>query len=179
MDALVGDLEGLELSGRSPGSVDRGADETPETNLVFSYMNLARAFAELELGADLYSCNRNRWWQTKPGPLLYAGAFVAGLEYAAHVEAVVLGQASAAYFAAALEALDGRSGSLTGWWVTISTATFAARMESACAPCSCAPESSGRTRRARAEQPDGSRLLDLAPAEWLEEHPVNRRRHRN
>jgi HAD superfamily hydrolase (TIGR01458 family) len=73
---------------------------------VFSYMNLARAFAELELGAQLYCLHRNRWWQTKRGPLLDAGAFVAGLEYAARVEAVVLGKPSAAYFDAACEALD-------------------------------------------------------------------------
>jgi HAD superfamily hydrolase (TIGR01458 family) len=69
-------------------------------------MNLARAFAELELGARLYCLHRNRWWQTKRGPLLDAGAFVAGLEYAAQVEAVVLGKPSAAYFDAACEALD-------------------------------------------------------------------------
>src|SRR5213079_2661422 len=83
-----------------------GADETPETNLVFSFMNLARAFHELEAGADLYCLHKNRWWQTKQGPLLDAGAFVAGLEYAAETEATVLGKPSAAYFAAALEVLD-------------------------------------------------------------------------
>jgi HAD superfamily hydrolase (TIGR01458 family) len=107
MHALVHDLEGLELVGEGADAVlIGGADETPETNLVFSYMNLARAFAELESGAELYCLHRNRWWQTKRGPLLDAGAFVAGLEYAAQVEAVVLGKPSAAYFAAALEALD-------------------------------------------------------------------------
>jgi HAD superfamily hydrolase (TIGR01458 family) len=107
MHALVHDLEDLELVGEGADAVlIGGADETPETNLVFSYMNLARAFAELESGAELYCLHRNRWWQTKRGPLLDAGAFVAGLEYAAQVEAVVLGKPSAAYFAAALEELD-------------------------------------------------------------------------
>lgn len=107
MHALVHDLEGLELVGEGADAVLLGgADETPETNLVFSYMNLARAFAELELGADLYCLHRNRWWQTKRGPLLDSGAFVAGLEYAAQVEAVVLGKPTASYFAAACEALD-------------------------------------------------------------------------
>jgi HAD superfamily hydrolase (TIGR01458 family) len=107
MHALVHDLEGLDLVGEEADAVlIGGADETPETNLVFSYMNLARAFAELELGADLYCLHRNRWWQTKHGPLLDSGAFVAGLEYAAQVEAVVLGKPSPAYFEAALEALD-------------------------------------------------------------------------
>ena len=107
MQGLVGDLDGIELVGEGADAVlVGGADETPETNLVFSYMNLARAFAELEMGARLYCLHRNRWWQTARGPLLDAGAFVAGLEYAADVEAVVLGKPSPSYFNAALEALD-------------------------------------------------------------------------
>ena len=107
MHALVGDLEGIELVGEAADAVlIGGADESPETNLVFSYMNLARAFSELELGAELYCLHRNRWWQTKRGPLLDAGAFVAGLEFAAEVAAVVLGKPSPAYFEAACEALD-------------------------------------------------------------------------
>ena len=107
MHALVGDLDGIELVGEGADAVlVGGADETPETNLVFSYMNLARAFAELELGASLYCLHKNRWWQTARGPLLDAGAFVAGLEYAADVEATVIGKPSPSYFNAALEALD-------------------------------------------------------------------------
>ena len=107
MHALVHDLEGLELVGEGAQAVLLGgADETPETNLVFSYMNLARAFAELEAGAELYCLHRNRWWQTKHGPMLDAGAFVAGLEYASQMEAIVLGKPSPAYFEAACDALD-------------------------------------------------------------------------
>ena len=107
MHALVGDLEGVELVGEGADAVlIGGADEGPETNLVFSYMNLARAFSELELGAELYCLHRNRWWQTKRGPMLDTGAFVAGLEYAAQVEAKLLGKPSPAYFTAACEALD-------------------------------------------------------------------------
>lgn len=107
MAGLVDDLEGIELVGEGADAVLLGgADETDETGRVFSYMNLARAFGELELGAELYCLHKNRWWQTSRGPLLDSGAFVAGLEYAAGVEATVLGKPSPAYFAAALEALD-------------------------------------------------------------------------
>jgi HAD superfamily hydrolase (TIGR01458 family) len=107
MHAIVGDLDGIELVGEDAQAVlVGGADETPETNLVFSFMNLARAFHELEAGAALYCLHRNRWWQTKHGPLLDAGAFVAGLEYAAETEAIVLGKPSTPYFEAAVAALD-------------------------------------------------------------------------
>ncbi len=57
-------------------------------------------------GAELYCLHRNRWWQTTDGPRLDAGALVAGLEYAAGIEATVLGKPSPEYFAAALEAID-------------------------------------------------------------------------
>jgi HAD superfamily hydrolase (TIGR01458 family) len=111
MHAIVGEFEGVELVGEDAEAVlVGGADETPETNLVFSYMNLARAFHELEAGAELYCLHRNRWWQTKNGPALDAGAFVAGLEYAAQTEAIVLGKPSTAYFEAALKALDADAG---------------------------------------------------------------------
>jgi HAD superfamily hydrolase (TIGR01458 family) len=111
MHAIVGELEGIDLVGEDAEAVlVGGADETPESNLVFSYMNLARAFHELEAGAELYCLHKNRWWQTKHGPLLDAGAFVAGLEYAANVEATVLGKPSTAYFEAALSALDADAG---------------------------------------------------------------------
>ena len=107
MNAIIGDLEGVELVGDSAEVVLLGgADEGPETNSVFSYMNLARAFAELDAGAELYCLHKNAWWQTSRGPLLDAGAFVAGLEYATGLEATVLGKPSPTYFLAALEALD-------------------------------------------------------------------------
>jgi HAD superfamily hydrolase (TIGR01458 family) len=107
MAAVLEDLDGVELVGEDADAVlVGGADETEETNRVFSYMNIARAFAELDLGAELYSLHKNKWWQTSRGPLLDSGCFVAGLEYAADVEATVVGKPSAPYFTAALEALD-------------------------------------------------------------------------
>lgn len=82
-----------------------GADESEETERVFGYENLNRAFAELDAGARLVCLHRNKWWQTSRGPLLDAGAYVAGLEYAAGVEAEVVGKPAGAYFAAALAEL--------------------------------------------------------------------------
>ncbi len=107
MAAVVPDLDELELVGDHAEAVlIGGCDETLEPNQVFSYMNLARAFAEIQAGAAFYCLHKNRWWQTARGPLLDAGAFVAGLEYATGVEATVLGKPSPSYFAAALDALD-------------------------------------------------------------------------
>jgi HAD superfamily hydrolase (TIGR01458 family) len=107
MAAVVPDLDELDLVGDHAEAVlIGGCDETLEPNQVFSYMNLARAFAEIQAGAAFYCLHKNRWWQTARGPLLDAGAFVAGLEYATGVEATVLGKPSPSYFAAALDALD-------------------------------------------------------------------------
>ena len=111
MPGLLDDLEGLQLVGMNVDAVLLGgAGEGEETGRVFSYLNLNRAFHELEAGAGLYCLHKNRWWQTADGPRLDTGAFVAGLEYAADTEATVLGKPSTPYFAAALEALDAEPG---------------------------------------------------------------------
>jgi HAD superfamily hydrolase (TIGR01458 family) len=107
MAAIVPDLDGLELVGHDAEAVlVGGCDETLEPNQVFSYMNMARAFSEIRMGAEFYCLHKNTWWQTSRGPMLDSGAFTAGLEYATGVEAVVLGKPSPSYFAAALDALD-------------------------------------------------------------------------
>jgi HAD superfamily hydrolase (TIGR01458 family) len=117
MAAIRPELEGVELVGEEADAVLLGgADETEETNRVFSYMNLARAFAELEAGAELFCLHKNPWWQTARGPVLDGGAFVAALEYATGVDATVIGKPSASAFAAALAALDAEP-ELT-WMVT-------------------------------------------------------------
>jgi len=62
MPDIVEDLGEIELVGEGADAVlIGGADETLETNQVFSYMNLARAFAELQAGAELYCLHKNRW----------------------------------------------------------------------------------------------------------------------
>jgi HAD superfamily hydrolase (TIGR01458 family) len=107
MSSIVPDLNGLELVGHDAEAVlVGGCDETLEPNQVFSYMNLGRAFSEIQMGAPLYCLHKNKWWQTSRGPMLDSGALTAGLEYAAGVEATVLGKPSPSYFAAALDALE-------------------------------------------------------------------------
>ena len=111
MPGILEDLEGLQLVGMNVDAVlVGGADEGEETGRTFSYLNLNRAFHELDAGAELYCLHKNRWWQTADGPRLDAGVFVAGLEYAADTEATVLGKPSSGYFAAALDALDAEAG---------------------------------------------------------------------
>jgi HAD superfamily hydrolase (TIGR01458 family) len=107
MPGILDDLEGMQLIGMNADAVlVGGADESEEPGRIYSYLNLNRAFLELLAGAELYCLHRNRWWQTTEGPRLDAGAIVAGLEYAAGIEATVLGKPSPAYFTAAIEALD-------------------------------------------------------------------------
>ena len=107
MPGLLDDLDGLQLVGMNVDAVlIGGADESEEVGRIYSYLNLNRAFLELEAGADLYCLHKNKWWQVADGPRLDTGVFVAGLEYAADTEATVLGKPSAAYFGAAVEALD-------------------------------------------------------------------------
>jgi HAD superfamily hydrolase (TIGR01458 family) len=107
MPGILDDLEGLQLIGMNADAVlVGGCDEGEEPGRVFSYLNLNRAFLELEAGAELYCLHKNRWWQTADGPRLDSGAFVAGLEFASGVEGTVLGKPSPEYFAAALEAID-------------------------------------------------------------------------
>ena len=61
MSAIVPDLAGIELVGDSADAVlVGGCDETVEPNQVFSYMNLARAFSEIQAGADLFCLHKNR-----------------------------------------------------------------------------------------------------------------------
>ncbi|WP_329332399.1 TIGR01458 family HAD-type hydrolase [Streptomyces sp. NBC_00663] len=83
-------------------------DDDPDVVIVggageeFGYAALNRAFGQLQRGARLVAMHRNLYWRTGDGLQLDAGAFLAGLERAAHTEAVVTGKPSRAFFAAAL-----------------------------------------------------------------------------
>ena len=71
----------------------------------FTYERLNEAFRLIMDGAPLIALARNRYFMQPDGLTLDAGAFVAALEYAAQVEATVLGKPAPDFFAAALASM--------------------------------------------------------------------------
>jgi len=95
------DLAGVTLAPASdpaPAQVVLVGGAGPE----FSYQALNRAFGCLRGGARLVAMHQGLYWRTSEGLQLDSGAFVAGLEQAAGVEAEVVGKPAAAFFATAL-----------------------------------------------------------------------------
>lgn len=80
----------------------------------FTFERLNDAFRALQGGARLLALHRNRFWRpsTSTAPVLDAGAFVAALEFAAGVEAEVVGKPSSAFFRLAVEELGLHPGSV-------------------------------------------------------------------
>jgi HAD superfamily hydrolase (TIGR01458 family) len=96
------DMHGVHLVDRAADAdviVLGGASED------FSYPTISRVFRRLMDGAPLIAMHRNLYWKTAGGWALDAGAYVAGLEAAADITAVVCGKPSAPYFEAALDVL--------------------------------------------------------------------------
>jgi HAD superfamily hydrolase (TIGR01458 family) len=71
----------------------------------FCYESLNEAFRLLHEGAPLVAVGRNRYFRGADGLNLDAGPFVAALEYAAGIEAVVIGKPARQFFRAAVEDL--------------------------------------------------------------------------
>ena len=71
----------------------------------FTFDVLNNAFLSVKAGAQLIALQKNRFWQTKSGLMLDAGAFVAALEYATETEATLVGKPNRAYFDMALRDL--------------------------------------------------------------------------
>lgn len=86
-------------------------DDSPEAVVVgdmgeaWDFAGLNRAFRQLLEGARLVALQKNRYWRTRDGLTLDAGPFVAALEYAARVEAEVVGKPSPAYFHLAADSM--------------------------------------------------------------------------
>lgn len=95
------DLGGLKIVESDPDVVLLGG-AGPE----FSYDALNAAFQAVHDGAALVAMQRNLYWRTDAGLELDTGAFLAGIEQAAHVDAEVVGKPSPSFFRSALGLLD-------------------------------------------------------------------------
>jgi len=100
-DALLEDLEGVQITDDSPGCVVVG-----NLGKSFTYGRLDTAFRHLMAGAELIALSTNRYWQRAGGELsLDAGPFVAALEYASGKRAIGVGKPERAFFELALRDL--------------------------------------------------------------------------
>ncbi|HDP88398.1 MAG TPA: TIGR01458 family HAD-type hydrolase [Thioalkalivibrio sp.] len=92
--------EFADLDTRAPDAVVLG-----DAGEAFDYAHLNAAFRLLMAGAPLIAMGDNRYFMEDDGLSLDIGPFVRALEYAAGVEAVVLGKPAAGFFLGAVAAL--------------------------------------------------------------------------
>ena len=100
-EATRADFAGFALDGASPEAVVVG-----DLGEAWDFAALNRAFRLLLEGATLVALQRNRYWQRGGELLLDAGPFVAALEHAAAVEAVVVGKPSPEFFRTAVASVE-------------------------------------------------------------------------
>ncbi len=108
-EGLREDLAGLREAriGEQPQAVvlgDLGSGFTADV--------LDVAFRALLDGAELIALQHNRYWRSADGLVMDVGAYAAALEYAAGVEATIVGKPSPELFAAALDEIRGRGPAL-------------------------------------------------------------------
>jgi HAD superfamily hydrolase (TIGR01458 family) len=99
---VAGEFEGIPLTNDEDEAgvvVFGGAGET------FTFAALNRAYRILRSGAALVVMHKNVHWLTSDGITLDAGPYIHGLEWAAGVEAVVVGKPSRHFFEAGFAAL--------------------------------------------------------------------------
>jgi HAD superfamily hydrolase (TIGR01458 family) len=98
-EELREDLEGLEPvgEGERPDAVVLG-----DLGEGFTGAVLNEAFRALIEGAELVALQHNRYWRSAEGLVMDVGAYSAALEYAAEVQAIVVGKPAREFFAAAL-----------------------------------------------------------------------------
>jgi HAD superfamily hydrolase (TIGR01458 family) len=101
--ASLEDLEGVKVvaEGQPAEAVIVG-----DLGEEWDFERLQSAFSRLKAGAALIALSRDRYFLKNGELTLDAGAFVAGLEFAAGVEATVVGKPSPAFYGAALSALN-------------------------------------------------------------------------
>lgn len=87
------EFEGIEVVDVDPTHVVIG-----DVGEMFSYEMMNRVFNMIHRGAEIVALQKNRFWITKEGLKLDAGAFISALEYAGGKTAKVLGKPSAEFF---------------------------------------------------------------------------------
>jgi len=98
------------------GEFDDFNQEDPNAVLIadavegFNYRNLNRAFQLCMEGAPLLGVGYNRYYRSGGQLLLDAGAFVRAVEFAAGVEATIVGKPSAAFFEQVMASTSARAG---------------------------------------------------------------------
>ncbi len=99
--AILEDFDGIEQVTENPTHVVIG-----DVGEGFSYRNLNEVFRMIRTGADIVAFQKNRYWLTREGLVLDAGAFIAALEFASEKSALVFGKPSVSFFHAACNSLD-------------------------------------------------------------------------
>lgn len=100
-DDLIKDFAQSGIAIRDDGPVVIIGDAADK----FTYSAINQAFRNVLNGSLLLALEKDRYWKDGDALSLGAGAFVAGLEFAAGVQAVLMGKPSPSFFAMALQSL--------------------------------------------------------------------------
>jgi len=92
--------EGIREEFEGPDTVESGPTHVVigDVGELFSFEMMNRVFNMIHGGAEIVALQKNRFWITKEGLKLDAGAFVAALEFATGKTARVFGKPSAEFF---------------------------------------------------------------------------------
>ncbi|MDH3251831.1 MAG: TIGR01458 family HAD-type hydrolase [Ignavibacteria bacterium] len=97
---ILEDFDGLEQVTEHPTHVVIG-----DVGERFSYANMNAVFRMIKGGAEIIAFQKNRYWLTREGLVLDAGAFISALEFATEKSALVFGKPSASFFHEACKSL--------------------------------------------------------------------------
>jgi HAD superfamily hydrolase (TIGR01458 family) len=89
-------------------------EENPEAIVIgdiedkWNYQIVNDIFKKVFAGADLIAMHKNKYWNPAGEPLIDAGAFITGIEFASGKEAILIGKPSPLYFKAALGSINSK-----------------------------------------------------------------------
>lgn len=104
-EGVAGEFSSFSPVGLFPANPTRQPDfiVVGDIGKRWSYKLMNTLFGLLNGGAKLLALHKGRAWQTDEGLSIDIGAFVAGLEYASGIEAIVTGKPAEGFFHAALD----------------------------------------------------------------------------